>query len=92
MFCSLEEGEGNSCFSECPGCNNGGKCIGVPSFYSNFCKESLKYFSILNQIFCLIGYIIVVIAIPITSLINIILALIGYQLCLDVNPNNCIPR
>jgi len=93
LFCSLAQGgNGNSCFSECPYCYNSGECIGIPNSYSNFCTKALPYFSLFDQIFCLIGYIILVLLIPITSLINIALAPIGKQLCINVNPNNCIPR
>jgi hypothetical protein len=93
LFCSLTQGSsGNSCFSQCPGCTQSGECVSIPQAYSNFCSKALPYFSIFNQIFCLIGYVIIILITPIISLINIMLAPIGKQLCIDVNPNNCIPQ
>jgi hypothetical protein len=92
LFCSLaQESANNACFSNCPYCYQSGECVGIPSVYSNFCQKALPYFSLFDQIFCLVGYIILVLIIPITSLINIALAPLGKQLCINVNPNNCIP-
>jgi len=93
LFCSLTQGGSNNmCFSECPGCYQSGECIGIPTVYSNFCSNALPYFSIFNQIFCLVGYIILILLIPATSLINLALAPLGKQLCINVDPNNCIPK
>jgi len=93
LFCSLSQGNPNSeCFSNCSYCYQSNECVNIPSFYNNFCEQALPYFSILNEIFCLIGYIMLVLLIPITSFINIVLAPLGKQLCLSVNPNNCIPN
>jgi len=92
LLCSLTTGNSlGGCNSECPGCNQSSECIEIPQSYINFCQKALPYFSIFNQIFCLVGYVILVLAIPITSIINIILVPLGKQLCLGVNPNNCIP-
>jgi len=91
LFCSLVNGSGlgcNQCQSEC---NLSGECIGIPQSYIKFCQETLPYFSIFNEIFCLLGYIIAVLLIPAITLINIPLAFIGKQICVSVNPNNCIP-
>jgi hypothetical protein len=40
----------------------------------------------------LIGYVLIILSIPITTIINIVLATFGKQICIDVNPNNCIPK
>jgi len=93
LFCSLTQGNSqNTCFSQCPGCYQSGECVTIPQAYTNFCQKALPYFSLFNEIFCLIGYIIIVLLIPTTTLINLVLAPLGKQLCLSVNPNNCIPR
>ena len=92
LFCSLTP---SSSPTSCNGCNsycsNSGECISPPQFYLNFCQKTLKYFSIFNEIFCLLGYIILVLLIPVTTLINIALLPLGKQICISVNPNNCIP-
>jgi len=92
LFCSLTEGESNVCFKSCTACNQENECIQIPQSYINFCQKALPYFSLFNQIFCLIGYILIILSIPITTIINIVLATFGKQICIDVNPNNCIPK
>ncbi len=91
LFCSLVPGQSYSCFSNCTGCTQNNECIQIPQGYANFCQKALPYFSIFDQIFCLIGYIMIIMSIPIITLINIILAVFGKQICIDLNPNNCIP-
>ena len=92
LFCSLTEGESNTCFKECPTCNQQKECIQIPQSYVNFCQKALPYFSLFNQIFCLIGYVLIILSIPITTIINIVLATFEKQICIDVNVNNCIPK
>jgi len=91
LFCSLVPGQSYSCFSQCPSCTQNNECVQIPQSYTNFCQKALPYFSIFDQIFCLIGYIMMIMSIPIITLINIILAVFGKQICIDLNPNNCIP-
>ena len=87
--CSLTEGNTVGCYSNCPYCQNNSECLPIPNTLTNFCTKSRPYFSILNQIFCLIGYVLIVLITPITELINIFLAVIGKQICISANPNNC---
>jgi len=87
--CSLTQGTTNGCYPNCPYCQNSSECLPIPSEITNFCTKSKPYFSILNEIFCLIGYVLIVIITPITELINIFLALVGKQICISANPNNC---
>jgi hypothetical protein len=91
IFCSLTSGNSLSCQPCNSYCNLSGECVGLPQSYQNFCQKTLPYFSIFNEIFCLLGYIIAVLLIPVITLINIPLSFIGKQICLSVNPNNCIP-
>jgi hypothetical protein len=92
LFCSFAEGESNTCFSNCSYCNQQNSCVGIPQGYINFCQKALPYFSLFNQLFCLIGYILLILSIPITTIINVILATFGKQICINLNPNNCIPK
>jgi len=92
MFCSVVPGSSYACFSNCPNCIQSNECVSIPESYAKFCQETRPYFSIFNQIFCLIGYILVVMSIPIITLVNIVLAFFGKQICVDLNPNNCIPQ
>jgi hypothetical protein len=91
LLCSVCSGQPNNCYSNCPACQNYNECIGLPSIYTNFCLQANQYFSILNTIFCLIGYVMATILLPITEFINLILAFTGYQICLYTNPDNCFP-
>jgi len=89
LACSLTQGSESSCFSNCPYCSENADCLTIPSEVFTFCEKSRPYFSILDQIFCLLGYVLIVLISPITELINIPLALFGKQLCLNSNPNLC---
>jgi len=89
LFCSIVPGSSNTCYSECPGCQSNAKCVSLPNSYIKFCNEAKPYFSLLNEIFCLIGYVTTVILLPIIELINIVLAPTGNQLCISYDVNNC---
>ena len=91
LFCSLVQGQNTSCFSKCPACTYNNECVQIPQSYINFCQKALPYFSIFDEIFCLLGYVMIVLSLPIITLINIMLLPLGKQICIDVNPNNCIP-
>jgi len=91
LFCSYYQSTNSTCFPKCPYCSNNGQCITLPQSYINFCRKALPYFSLFNQIFCLIGYVLTVMSIPIITIINLVLAPLGKQVCIDVNPNYCIP-
>ena len=91
MFCSVSTGQSTSCFQCQNYCQNSGNCISFPQSYINLCQQTLQYFSILNQIFCLLGYVMLVIALPFIQIINFFLSFTGHQICLNLNPNNCIP-
>jgi len=91
LFCSFCPGSNYSCFENCPSCTQSGECVTVPQFYIDLCRKTLPYFSIFNEIFCLIGYILIIMSIPLITLVNVMLVPTGKQLCVNVNPNNCIP-
>lgn len=91
LLCSFSQGNTSTCFPNCPYCSNSGECITLPNSYINFCRKALPYFSLFDQIFCLLGYVMIVMSIPFITIINLVLAPLGKQLCVDVNPNNCIP-
>jgi len=89
LMCSVTQGNTTACYQNCPYCQNNSECIAIPSQLSTFCTNARPYFSILDEIFCLVGYIIVTLFIPLTEFINIFLALFNKQLCLSANPNYC---
>jgi hypothetical protein len=89
ILCPICTSSANVCYSNCPGCSNTNECITLPSSISSFCKKAQPYFSLLNEIFCLIGYVILVILQPVIEIINLIIAPTNKQLCLTPNPNNC---
>ena len=91
LFCSWVNGKSNTCYSCCPGCQNNGECVSLPNSIVNFCQKARPYFSIPNQIFCLIGYILAVILTPVRELVNLALAPTGHQICLAFDVNNCFP-
>jgi hypothetical protein len=91
LFCSfVNSNSPSTCFANCPSCYKPGECIEMPQQYINFCQNAKPYFSIFNEIFCLIGYILLVLTIPITSILNLVLVLFNKQICISVNPNNCL--
>jgi len=89
VFCPFTQSSEVVCFSNCPGCSISGTCVTIPSSISNFCTKALPYFSILDQMFCLLGYIVWVIAYPSIELLNIIFAPTGRQICLIPDANVC---
>jgi len=91
LFCSWITGNSNTCFPCCPSCKNNAECIQLPKFFVDFCQKAKPYFSIPNQIFCLIGYILTVMLTPVTELVNLVLVPTGRQLCLAFDVNNCFP-
>ena len=91
LFCSVCEGQATSCFQCQNYCQNSAECVSFPQSYINLCQQTKQYFSILNQIFCLIGYVMLAIALPFVQIINFFLSFTGHQICLNLNPNNCIP-
>jgi len=91
MFCSVCPGQSSSCFQCSNYCNESSECITLPQSYINLCRQTQKYFSLLNQVFCLIGYVMLSIALPLVQIINFILVFTGHQICISLNPNNCIP-
>jgi hypothetical protein len=91
MFCSVCPGTSSSCFQCSNYCQNNAECITLPQSYINLCQQTKQYFSILNEIFCLLGYVLLSLILPFTQIINFILSFTGHQICLSLNPNNCIP-
>jgi len=89
IFCPFTQSSEVVCYSNCPGCSYSGKCVTIPSELSNFCTKSLPYFSVLDKMFCLLGYIAGIIMYPTIELLNIIFAPTDRQICLVPDANIC---
>jgi len=90
LFCSVSSGQSTTCFQCQNYCTNSAECVSFPQSYINFCQEAKQYFSVLNEIFCLIGYVMLALMLPFIQIINFILSFAGHQICLSLNPDNCI--